>query len=83
MTVTVSAKGQIVIPAKIRKYYHLKPHTKLDILDTGTSIILEPVSKGDPFLASYGFLKGMITTEEFLKMRRAEKEKEEKKLGKL
>ena len=82
MTVTVSAKGQIVIPAKIRESYRLKPHTKLDILDTGHSIVLKPVAKGDPFLASYGLLKGRITTEEFLKFRRDEKLREEKEFGK-
>lgn len=76
MTVTVSAKGQIVIPAKIRKYYRLKMHTKLDILDTGTSIILKPVSKGDSFEASFGLLKGMISSKDVLEMRRQDRQYE-------
>ena len=51
MTVTISAKGQLVIPAAIRKRYHLAPHTRVHILDTGHSIVIRPAAKGDPFLA--------------------------------
>ncbi len=40
-------------------------------------------SKGDPFLASRGMLKGKFSTEEFLKMRREERAREEKDLRRL
>ena len=42
MTITVSAKGQLVIPAAIRRRYHLKPKTKVEVFDTGHSIIIRP-----------------------------------------
>lgn len=81
MTVTVSAKGQLVIPAAIRKRYKLTPKSKVDVLDTGHSIIIVPAPKGDPLLASRGFLKGKLSTKEFLKTRREERDREERKLG--
>ena len=80
MTVTVSAKGQLVIPATIRKHYGLKPKTKVDVFDTGHSIVIRPVPIGDPFFASPGFLKGKVSTREFLAMRREEKARENRKL---
>ena len=81
MTATMSAKGQLVIPAALRKRYHLAPHAKVDILDTGHAILIKPAPKGDPFLASRGLLKGKFTTKEFLKWRRQEKARETKTLG--
>ena len=83
MTVRISAKGQLVIPAAIRKRYHLTTGMKLEIVDTGYSIMLVPIPKGDPFLAARGILKGKFSTEEFLKMRREERRRENKALAKL
>ena len=76
MIATVSAKGQLVIPAAIRKRYKLTPKSKVEILDTGYSIVITPAPKGDPFLASRGLLKGKVGTKEFLKMRREERRRE-------
>ena len=81
MTVTVSAKGQLVIPAAIRKRYHLTPKSKVAVLDTGHSIVIVPLPKGDPFLASRGILKGQFSTKEFLKMRREERARENRELA--
>ena len=78
MTATISAKGQLVIPAAIRKHYHLTPKTKVDILDTGHAIVILPAPKGDAFVASRGLLKGKLSTKEFLKWRREERVREEK-----
>jgi len=83
MTITISAKGQLVIPAAIRKRYRLTPKSKVDILDTGRSIIILPLSKGDLFSASRGILKGKLNTREFLTMKREEKAREAKRLDKL
>ena len=80
MTVTVSAKGQLVIPAAIRKRYKLAPKSQVSVLDTGHSIVIVPVPKGDPFLASRGILKGKFSSKEFLKMRREERERENRAL---
>jgi AbrB family looped-hinge helix DNA binding protein len=76
MTATVSAKGQLVIPAGIRKRYHLSPKSKVEVFDTGHSIIIRPVGKDDPFLASRGILKGKVSTKDLLAMRRQERARE-------
>ena len=78
MTITLSAKGQIVIPAPIRKRYKLKQNSKIEVIDTGHSIVIRPVSDKDPFLASYGLLKGKITSKESLNLRKEEKDREHK-----
>lgn len=80
MTATISAKGQLVIPAAIRKRYHLKPKSKLEILDTGHSIVIRPVTAKDPFRASRGILKGKLSTKDLLAMRRQEKARETRTL---
>ncbi|OGL47134.1 MAG: hypothetical protein A2W05_01440 [Candidatus Schekmanbacteria bacterium RBG_16_38_10] len=36
------SKGQIVIPASIRKKYHIKPGTKIQLLEYGSIIYLIP-----------------------------------------
>lgn len=77
MTVTVSAKGQLVIPAAIRKRYQLTPKSKVDVLDSGYSIVIVPIPKtGDAFLLSRGLLKGKVSSHAFLKMRREERRRE-------
>lgn len=82
MTVTLSSKGQLVIPAAIRKRYHLTPKSRVDVLDTGLSIVIVPIPKGkDAFTASRGILKGKITMEEFLRFRREERAHETKHLN--
>ncbi len=80
MTVTVSAKGQLVIPANIRKRYHLTPKSKVDVLDLGHAIMIRPMPKGDPFLASRGLLKGKVSTKALLKIRREERLREARDL---
>ena len=38
MTVTVSIRGQIVIPSEIRKRYHITPASRLEFVDTGKEL---------------------------------------------
>lgn len=82
MTVTVSAKGQLVIPAMLRKRYHIRPGSRIELLDTGRQIVMVPVPKNakDAFEASRGMLKG-YSTKEFLQWRRRERRREHAKLG--
>jgi AbrB family looped-hinge helix DNA binding protein len=83
MTVTVSTKGQVVIPSQLRKRYNLKPRAKIEFLDTGKEIVLVPLPE-DPFKASYGILKGKgITTKDLIKHRREERKKEKTKYKRL
>ncbi len=74
MAVTVSSKGQLVIPSAVRKRYHLVPGTRVEVMDNGREIVLVPVPK-DTFRASRGMLKG-YSTAEFLRWRRQEHARE-------
>ncbi len=83
MTTTVSARGQIVIPAKLRKKYHIGPNSKLAWIDTGYGLRLVPIPD-DPVRASRGMLKGTgVTTAELLKARQEDKELEAAKEEKI
>ncbi len=75
MTVTLSARGQLVIPAEIRKNRHLKPGMKVKLVDTGTAIILVPIPK-NPFAAARGSLKGLLSSQDVLDARREERRRE-------
>ncbi|MHB1959077.1 MAG: AbrB/MazE/SpoVT family DNA-binding domain-containing protein [Acidobacteriaceae bacterium] len=44
-TVTVSTKGQLVIPAEIRKALHIKPGMRFAVLRERNQIILRPVNR--------------------------------------
>ena len=77
-TATVSKKGWVVIPAELRKKYHLEPGTKLVFIDSDGTIALVPVPK-DPIESGYGMLagEGPSLLEDLLKDRQWEREKEE------
>ena len=49
------AKGQIVIPAKLRKKYHIRPGVPLELLEYGGVIYLIP-PVADPVAAAVGSL---------------------------
>jgi len=49
------SKGQIVIPADIRKKYHIEPGTEIQILDYGNILYLIPPAE-DPIRAACGIL---------------------------
>jgi AbrB family looped-hinge helix DNA binding protein len=53
----VTAKGQIVIPLKLRRKYGIKAGTRINIIDTGDGILLQPVSE-ITLLRLQGQLKG-------------------------
>lgn len=57
METAITSKGQVVIPALLRKKYGLLARTRLQVIDDGGEIILRPITP------SYvrklrGFLKG-------------------------
>ena len=55
MTIKTLSKGQIVIPAKLRRKYQIKKGSKLQILEFGGMIhLIPPVS--DPIKAAAGCL---------------------------
>ncbi len=57
MASTISNKGWIVIPADLRKKYHLNPGTEVVIVDYGGVLAIVPAVK-DPIKQGRGFLKG-------------------------
>ena len=54
--VTTTEKGQVVIPAQIRKRYHITKGTKVVILDKGGQIVLKPLLK-EPVKQARGIFK--------------------------
>jgi len=81
-TVTTTQKGQIVIPAKIRKKLHIKKGTKLYIEEQGKQIIIKPATS--EYIDS---LAGMLNSKEklsdyLIKERKAEDLKFLKKVEK-
>lgn len=77
MTVTVSVRGQMVIPSQIRKKYHIQPQTKIELLDKGNEIVIIPLPK-DTLQQARGILKGVVAAD-LLEFRRQEKRLEGKK----
>ena len=52
----ISSKGQIVIPAGIRKKYGIVKGTQMNVYDQGNKIVIEPIQK-DPIQEGRGALK--------------------------
>ena len=57
MTVTVSEKGWVVIPANLRKKYNLRPGDEVQVVDYGGILALLP-QLADPVVQAAGMLKG-------------------------
>lgn len=57
---SVSSKGWVVIPAKLRKKYALQPGTKIHIIDYGGVLAIVPAMK-DPLNQAAGILKSEKT----------------------
>lgn len=80
MTLTISNKGWVVIPAELRKKYNLTPGTEVVIVDYGGVLAIVPAMK-DPVKQGYGMLKGGPSlTQALLKDRAAERKREEAKI---
>jgi len=68
--VKVLAKGQVVIPASIRKKYGIQPGSEIQVFEYGNIIYLVPPSK-DPIEQAMGCLPSTPSlSEELLKERR-------------
>ncbi len=57
MTIIVSEKGWVVIPADLRKKYNLRPGTEVQVVDYGGVLALVP-KLADPVRQAAGLLKG-------------------------
>lgn len=74
MTLTVSSRGQLVLPAAIRKRYKIEPQSQLELVDVGGEMVLVPLPR-DAFRGSRGILKG-VTTKDLIETRRRERRRE-------
>ena len=71
-TIKTLAKGQIVIPAELRKRLHIRPGTEMQIMEySGIIYIIPPVE--DPIKAACGLLPSKPSlSEKLLKERKSE-----------
>jgi bifunctional DNA-binding transcriptional regulator/antitoxin component of YhaV-PrlF toxin-antitoxin module len=72
MRTTVTARGQTVVPARIRRDHEIEPQTRLEWLDDGHTIRVVPVPE-DPIRAARGSTKGLGAR--LLKERRRERDR--------
>jgi AbrB family looped-hinge helix DNA binding protein len=69
-TVKTLAKGQIVIPADLRKKYHIEPGKELHLMEYGDVMYLIPPAD-DPIAAATGILpEGPSLSRELLEERK-------------
>lgn len=79
MTLTISSKGWVVIPAEIRKKYNLRPGSKVELVDYGGVIALVPLCE-DPVNQGYGLLRdGPSLTQALIEERKLDYAREERK----
>ena len=76
MDTHTTVKGQIVIPASLRRKYGIKNGTKIIVTDVGDSITLKPVTE-QYFMNLQGSLKGKGALKVLVDERRKDKEREE------
>ena len=81
-TTTVTAKGQIVIPSRIRRHLNIKKGTRLCVIEKDNEIVLQPLTR-EYFEQTAGVLKtkGKLT-QVLLDERKKEKVREEEKWSK-
>jgi AbrB family looped-hinge helix DNA binding protein len=72
---TVTTKGQLVIPARLRKKYSIRKGTKVAFIEEDNRIVLQPITH--EFIRQIrGSLKGKPSAFEFLlKTRREERDR--------
>ncbi len=78
----VTSKGQLVVPARLRRKYGIKPGTKVCFVERDHEIIFQPVTK-EYIRSVCGILKSETSrTKDLLKERKRDKEREEAKFEK-
>ena len=75
MITTVTVRGQTVVPAAIRKAYHLGPASKLQWIEDGECIRVVPVGS-DPIAEARGIFRKSGLGEALLRSRREDRARE-------
>ena len=79
---TITSKGQIVVPARLRRRYSLKPGMKVYFIERDDEILFQPLNK-EYIQSVHGLLTSTTSvTKELLKERAKDKKHEEKKIEK-
>lgn len=82
-TSNVTTKGQLVIPARIRRHHGIKPGTRVRFLERGDEIVLQPVTPA-AIRSLCGILKSETSvTGELLAERARDRDREDEKVAKL
>jgi len=76
MKTTVSTRGQVSIPAKLRKKFLIEPETQVEWIEEGNAIKIIPLPK-DPIRAFRGAGRGRYTAEKLLRDRKKERWEED------
>ncbi|MBM4402071.1 MAG: AbrB/MazE/SpoVT family DNA-binding domain-containing protein [Candidatus Cloacimonetes bacterium] len=75
--VTISAKGQIVIPAPFREELGFLPGKLVQVIKTGVGVLVKPLAK-NPIDASFGKFAGIDLYQAIKEGREKDKEFEER-----
>jgi AbrB family looped-hinge helix DNA binding protein len=75
MKTRVTVRGQVSIPSRIRKQFHIEPESTVRWEVEGNTIRIIPLPK-DPVSAFRGQGRSAYSTEHFLQDRRDERQKE-------
>ena len=78
----VTSKGQIVIPKRLREKYAIFPTTSVRWIEKEGGILMIPESV-DPIKAARGMLEGSGILKAYLKEKKLEKKRENRKVAKL
>lgn len=72
----VTTKGQVTIPARIREYLGIAPHSEVDfrVADGQVILVKQDAVKGDQgrFAPLRGVLKGKLTTQKWMRETRGD-----------
>ena len=77
----VTSKGQVVIPKILREKYGIRSSTAIRWIEKDRGILMVPESE-DPIVAARGMLKGSGILKAYMKEKRREKQKENKRIAK-
>ncbi len=81
-TAYVTSKGQLVVPATLRKKYGIKPGTKICFIERGGEIVFRPITPAYIRGVCGMFKTDESMTEALLRDRAEDRKREEAKLAK-